>query len=138
MLTLTVLTAQPSEAESWLLAYLLDLAGAVVRAVADVELAGVDGVVVAARVHALHVLVAHERRDLAEQEEDDDGADHEPRRAERRRRRRREAEATSLARRATPPVCTRHSSAYRFMRRGGRSPSKGSEVGFINESSSGL
>ena len=107
---------QPSwgEAESSL-AYLLDFPGAVVGAVADVELAGVDGVVVVAGVHALHVLVAHERRHFAEEEEDEDGADHRPRGAERRRR---EAEATRLARRATAPIRTRHSPdspVYRFM-----------------------
>ena len=77
-------------------------------AVSDLKFADVDGIVIG-RVHAVHVLVAHQRRDLAQEEEEDDGAGHEPRRRGRRRRRR-EAEAKSLPRGATPAAGARHAS----------------------------
>ena len=96
------------------LAYLLNFAGPVVSAVSDLELVGVDGVVVVARVHAVHVLVAHQRRYLAEQEEEEDGAGHEPR-GERRRRRREAQTIAGLPRRATPAGGAHHTWLRLFM-----------------------
>ena len=99
------------------LAYLLNFAGPVVSAVSDLELVGVDGVVIVARVHAVHVLVAHQRRYLAEKEEDEDGAGHEPRGERQRWRRRREAQTTGLPRRRAAPAAggARHASGGLFM-----------------------